>query len=154
MNPTTSENKDQKKGREKPTFGAARKIGYIAVIIIMIVILYLLRNYEKWHIPFLTPEFSRCLFYIELSIYGTIAAQVLFILYDKRWFRHLVQVLTGILGALSIIMIYVIFPFEPDIHWLKWIRIGLLIIFGFTLLGIIIDLAKGIRYLLKDPQAI
>jgi hypothetical protein len=104
---------------------------------------------------FLTEDFSKCLFYIELSIYVSIGAQVLLILYDNRWFKHLIQGISSIAGALALIMIYVIFPFDiEDVTWIKWIKIGILILFGLTLIGIIVDLVKGIRYLVKDPEAV
>jgi hypothetical protein len=140
---------------DKPGPSPARKIGYVVVIIIMFVFLYLVRNYERWGLNFLTADFPKCMIYIELSIYASIAANVLFIFYDNKWFKHLAQVLTGVFSALSLIMIYVIFPITlEDETWLKWIRIGILVIFGFTILGMIIDLVKGIRYLVREPEAV
>jgi hypothetical protein len=139
----------------KSNHSPARKVGYVVVIIIMFIFLYLVRHWENWHLNFLTSDFSRCLFYIELSIYVTIAANVLFIFYDNRWFKHLVQAVTSVAGALSLIMIYVIFPFSlEDETWLKWIRIGLLVLFGLSAISIIVDLVKGLRYLVKEPEAL
>lgn len=141
------------KGKSVPS--PARKIGYVVVIIIMFVILYFVTNYEKWHLNFLTADFEKCLFYIELSIYATIGVNVLFVLYDHKWFKHLAQVVTGIASGLSVIMIYVIYPFAIyNDHWNKWIRIGLLIVFGITIIGIIVDLIKGLRYLVREPEAV
>ena len=97
----SSQNGNQGKVRSTPS--PARKIGYIVVIIIMFVIIYLVRNYDKWHLNFLTADFDKCLFYIELSIFVTIGANVLFIFYDNKWFKHLAQVVTGIASALSLI---------------------------------------------------
>ncbi len=155
MSETNSSSSIRKNRQSGSTPSPARKIGYVVVVIIMFVILYLVRNYERWHLPFLTPDFERFLFYIEISIYATIAANILFIFYDNRWFKHLAQVVTGIAGALSVIMFYVIYPLNlADATWNKWIRIGLLIIFGFSILGIIIDLVKGIKYLVTEPEAV
>jgi hypothetical protein len=121
----------------------------------MFVILYLVRNYEKWNLPFLTSDFDRCLFYIELSIWLNIAANILFIFYDNKWFKHLVHSVTDAGGALSIIMIYVIYPFSfGDEPWNKWVRIGLLVLFGFTVLSILVNLIKGFRYLVREPEAV
>jgi len=145
--------KKGKTGKSVPS--PARKIGYIVVVIIMFVILYLVRNYEKWNLPFLTSDFDRCLFYIELSIYLNIAANILFIFYDNKWFKHLVQSVTDVGGALSIIMIYVIYPFSfGEEPWSKWVRIGLLILFGFTVLSVLINLIKGFRYLIREPESV
>ena len=145
----------KKKSPGKSKVSSGRKIGYVVVIIIMFIILYLVRNYERWNFSFLTADFSKCLFYIELSIYANIGANVLFIFYDNRWFKHLLQTITDIAGALSLIMIYVIFPLNlADETWLKWIRIGLLVLFGLTVISAIVNLVKGLRYLVKDPEAV
>jgi hypothetical protein len=150
---TKSVNKKRSAGKSKSSGG--KKVGYIISIIVMIVMIYVLRHLREWGMTFLTEDFSKCLFYIELSIYVSIGAQVLLILYDNRWFKHLVQGISSIAGALALIMIYVIFPFDiEDVTWVKWIKIGILILFGLTLIGIIVDFVKGIRYLAKDPEAV
>ena len=131
----------------------ARKIGYIFAIAFMILAIYVLRHLREWGVTWLNEDFEKCLFYIELSIYVSIAAQVLFILYDNRWFKHLIQGVSNVFGALSIIMIYVIFPFDfGDAHWVKWLKIGLLIVFVITVISIIVEIVKGIRYLINDPE--
>jgi hypothetical protein len=142
----------RKKNKMKPGPGA-RKVGYIAAIIALFIIIYILRHLREWGLTFLTEDFDKCLFYIELSIYVTMAANVLFIIYDPRWFKHLLQVVTGVAGAVALIMLYVIFPFDfsPE-NWDKWGKIILLILFGFTIIGIIADLVKGIRWLSRDTS--
>jgi hypothetical protein len=144
-----------KKGKGSKFPSPARRIGYIFVIIIMIIILYLVRNYDKWGFYFLTDDFRKCLFYIELSIFATIAANILFIFYDNRWFKHMVQAATDIAGGLSLIMIYVIYPLNIDGGaWDKWIKIGLLVLFCLTVISIIVNLIKGIRYLVSEPERV
>lgn len=146
-------NRRSHSGKSMPS--PARKIGYVVVIIIMFIILYLVRNWENWNLHFLTEDFNKALFYIELSIYANIGVNILFIFYDNRWFKHLLQTITDIAGALSIIMFYVIFPLNlEDQTWLKWIRIGLLVLFGLTMISALVNLVKGIRYLVKEPEAV
>lgn len=146
-------NKPASRKSLKKSSPSGRKIGYIVSIILMLVFLYVLRHLREWGVTFLNEDFEKCLFYIELSIYASIAAQVLFLLYDNRWFRHLVQGIANVFSALSVIMIYVIFPFDfGDADWVKWIKIGLLIVFGITVISIIVEIVKGIRYLLNDPE--
>lgn len=155
MNETDLKITNNKRTRGKSHPSGARKIGYIAAIVVMILLIYVLRHLRQWGFDFLTDDFRKCLYYIELSIYISIAAQVLFIFYDNRWFRHIVKGLTNIAGAVAMIMIYVIFPFDIEGgSWDRWIRIGILILFGFTVIGTIVEIIKGIRDLLKDPEAI
>jgi phosphatidylglycerophosphate synthase len=49
----------------------------------------------------------------------------------------------------------VIYPLHVENgNWDKWIKIGLLVIFGFTVISIIVNLVKGIRYLVREPEAL
>lgn len=132
----------------------ARRIGYIFAIAFMVLFIWVLRHLREWGVNFLTEDFDRALFYIELSIYVSIIAQALFIFYDNRWFRHLAQAATNVFGALSLIMLYVIFPFSFDDTWTRWIKIILLVLFGITLITIIVELVKGIRDLIRDPEKV
>jgi len=140
-------------GKSHPS--GARKIGYIVAIAVMILLIYVLRNVRSWGLTFLTEDFGKCLFFIELSIYISIAAQAIFIFYDNRWFKHLAQGINNIAGAVALIIIYVIFPFDiEDVTWIKWIKIGILIVFGITVISIFVEFFKGIRDLGKDPEAV
>jgi hypothetical protein len=150
-----SESSDKNRSPQTAHFSGARKIGYIVSILVFIVFLYVVRHLRQWGLDFLTENFDKCLFYIQLSIYVSIAAQVLFIVYDNRWFKHLIQGIVNITSALSLIMIYVIFPFNiQDGDWIKWIKIGIIILFILTVLSIFVELIKGFRYLAKNPEAI
>ena len=148
----TNRTENRKKNKFQPG-PVARRVGYIVAIIVLFVIIYILRHLREWGLTFLTEDFDKCLFYIELSIYITIAANILFVFYDNRWFKHLLQVVTGIASAVALIMVYVIYPFDfMNGAWDKWGKIILLVLFGFTIIGIIADLVKGIRYLAREPE--
>ena len=145
----------RKKSSGSPAGDTARKIGYIVVILIMLAAIYVLRHARQWGATFLNDDWENCMVYIQLSIYATIAANVLFIFYDNRWFKHLIQGITNIFGALSVIMIYVFFPLDlQDPTWTKWIKIGLLVLFGLTAIGVIAELIKGFRDLAKHPEKV
>ena len=132
-----------------------RRVGYIVSILIMIVIIYVLRHLRQWGVTFLNEDFENALFYIELSIYVSIAANVLFIFYDNRWFKHLLQGISKIFGALALIMVYVIFPFIIESEtWVKWIRIALLVVFILSVIGTLAEFIKGFRDLAKNPEKV
>jgi hypothetical protein len=131
----------------------ARKIGYLFAIAFMILFIYILRHLRQWGVDFLTEDFEKLLFYIELSIKVSIAAQVMFVIYDNSWFKHIIQGLTNVFGALSLIMTYVIYPFSFQNHQVdKWVKIGLLVVFIITVITIIVEIFKGIRLLITDPE--
>jgi hypothetical protein len=145
----------RKKSSGSPFSDTARKFGYIMAIVVMIVLIYVFRHLRQWGVTFLNEDWDNCLVYIQLSLYSTIAANILFIFYDNRWFKHLIQGITNIFGALSLIMIYVFFPLViQDQSWIKWIKIGLLILFGITAISVVVELIKGFRDLAKNPEKV
>jgi len=144
-----------KKSHGSSTPPAGRKIGYIIAIIIMIVLIYVLRHLRAWGVNILNEDYESALFYIELSIYVSIVANALFIFYDNRWFKHLIHGITNIFSALAIIMIYVIFPFIINNEdWTKWIKIGLIVLFVLSLVGVLAEFIKGFRDLTRNPDKV
>jgi hypothetical protein len=130
-----------------------RIIGYAVSIIIQVIIIWILRHLKEWGVNFLNEDYESALFYVELSIYVSIAIQIIFILFDRRWFKHLLQGISNIFGALAIIMVYVIFPFTiEDESWVKWIKIALLVLFVLSVIGTLAEFIKGIKDLARNPE--
>jgi len=152
---TQTTKKPKKRSASSSQSGGVRRIGYIVSIIIMIVMIYILRHLRQWGVTFLNEDFENALIYIELSIYVSIGINILFIFYDNRWFKHLLQGISNIFGALAIIMLYVIYPFAiQDETWNKWIKIGLLVLFLLVTIGTLVEFIKGFRDLAKNPEKI
>lgn len=155
MNESTPKSDNTWKSQGKSHPSAWRRTGYIASILFMILFIYILRHLRQWGVTFLTDDFEKCLYYIELSIYISIAVQVLFIFYDNSWFRHILKGISNIASAVATIMVYVIYPFNfHDAAWNKWIRIGILFLFILSVISILIELIKGIRDLIREPDKV
>jgi hypothetical protein len=153
VNETSNPAHDKNRGWKKHP--AARRTGYIFSIIFMIIAIYVLWHLREWGLTFLTDEFERAMYYIQLAIYASIGANFLWIFYDNKWFRHIIQAMVSVVNALSTIMLYVIFPFAiKDQTWVTWLKVGLLVIFCLTLISVLVELIKGIRYLVRDPEAV
>jgi len=122
-----------------------RQVGYVVVIVVNLVVMYVLHNLLRWGVPFLTEDWDQVLPYMDASIWGTIAANVAWIFYDMRWFRRLVQIGLNLLSLRAVWAMYTIFPFEVDLYPIEQaIRIGLLV----AVVGIAIGtLAEGIALL-------
>ncbi len=119
--------------------------GYIAAIVINIVLLFVFNNLLKWGVPFLTPAYSGVLWAINLSLGATIAANFLFLVYDAGWFRHLVQLALNVIALLVVFLIYSIYPFTFVAEaWSQWVRIGLIVVMAFIGIGIIVELFQAI----------
>jgi hypothetical protein len=128
---------------------SARQFGYIVAIIVNLVLLYVVNNLLNWHLPYisnvLTPAFANCLWAINLSLSVSIFINFLFLAFDPRWFRHLMQVIQSVFGLISVFIFYSIFPLqivnpaiEQLVHW------GLLIALAGIGIAILVDLIVAI----------
>lgn len=130
--------------------GIGKQVGYIVSIVILVILLYVFEHLYEWGVPFLTGEYNDLLWYIRLSFYASIAMNVVFLMYDPKWLKHLLQAVANVFGALSVIMFYVVFPFDFSTDQVnKIVKIILLVIMIIMLLSIVIELIKALRALAK-----
>lgn len=101
-----------------------RKSEYVIAIIINLILLYLANNLLTWDVPYLTRSFADTpLFVLNISIIATLAANMIFLVFDPAWFTALTR---AVLNVISIIFLYVfltVFPLnvfnESTIFWIK-----------------------------------
>jgi hypothetical protein len=116
--------------------GSAR-LGYAIAVVINIVLLYIAHHLVAWEVSFITPAWTGVLWAIDLSLGASIAGNVLFLAYDRPWFKHLVQIVMSILSFVSTYVVYHAFPFSFALIWLDWaVRLALLA----AMLGLVIAL--------------
>lgn len=119
---------------------------YVANIVINTILIYVWGNLVQW-LPFLTDEFYKVLrlFYISFAL--TILANVLFLVYDGRVFKHLIKFGLNAFSIYVMVTIYKIFPFDFSTYsgdWNQIVRILLVLaIFG-TAIGSLVELLKSI----------
>lgn len=120
-----------------------RKSGYIAAIIINIILIYVFNNLMNWGVPFLTERFSAVLWAINISLSATILANVIYLLADINWLRHTGEIILTALAIFVLFMILVIFPFTfAEESWAFWVRVGLIIAMVGTGIGLIVEIFK------------
>jgi hypothetical protein len=88
-----------------------KKAGYIITIIVNGVLVFVLNSLSGWNVPFLTQEYSLCLWAVNLSLGATMVANFIFIFYERQWFTHLLQVFTSIAAFIAFYIVNEIFPF-------------------------------------------
>jgi hypothetical protein len=116
------------------------KAGYIAAVIINIVMIYVFNNLLNWGVPFLTSDYSGVLWAINLSLGATIIANILFLIYDPGWFRHLGQIVLNFIALFVAFIIFTVFPFTfADKSWAFWVKIVLIIIMAGIGIGTIVE---------------
>ena len=122
-----------------------REPGYIITILINLVMIYL-AYYLRDHRPFfLTGSYVTVLPAIIISLCVTILAHAAFLVYDRAWFRHLVQIGQHIVSILVMVVIYVIFPFALGQPWPLLVRILLILGLIGTGIGVLVELAALVK---------
>ncbi len=95
---------------------SGRQVGYVAAIIANLVVLWAFHNLLRWGVPFLTKDWNAVLPFVDLSIWATMAANAMWLFYDGRWFRRLVQIGLNVLSFRVMWAMYRIFPFQFELY--------------------------------------
>ena len=91
---------------------AIRRFGYLVGALVNAVALYLVNVRPGWDVvPFLTPQTEEVLPWVNASIVAGLVANVLYLVYDARWFRALGDMVTTGLSMVAMIRIWDVFPF-------------------------------------------
>jgi hypothetical protein len=119
------------------------KSGFIAAIIVNLILLFVFNNLLNWGVPFLTSAYSGVLWAINLSLGATIIANILFLVYDAGWFHHLAQLVLNVIALFVFFLIYSIFPFTFTAEsWAFWIKIALIVVMAGIGIGIIVEVFR------------
>jgi hypothetical protein len=117
------------------TSDVARRSGYVIAIAVNVVMLYVVNNLLAWNIlPFLTDDFGRVLWLIDVSLLATIMVNFVYVAYDQRWFRSLGQIGLSLISLVVAVRMYQVFPFDFTGSTFDWTQIARVVII-FTILG-------------------
>jgi hypothetical protein len=117
------------------TSDVARRSGYVIAIAVNVVMLYVVNNLLAWNIlPFLTDDFGRVLWLIDVSLLATIMVNFVYVAYDQRWFRSLGQIGLNLISLVVAVRMYQVFPFDFTGSTFDWTQIARVVII-FTILG-------------------
>lgn len=133
--------KEVEKTVQKNTKCIARKIGYVVIIVINIILLVLAHNIQDFEWAFITDNFQDVLWAVDLSLGVTILTSMILIVYDQKTFKHSIEIIQNMFSAISMIVMFSVFPFDfteiVDATWINTVsRYGLLVGVVFTGIGI------------------
>jgi hypothetical protein len=139
-----------------PTTG--RRVGYIIAIIFLVLFMVFINNLRNWNLPFVnsyvTPAFSSWLWAGNLSLSVAIFCNVLFLAYDPRWFRRLMEVIQNGFSLFSTFMFYNIFPLSLSSAVIEqYVRWGLIIAMALTGLAILVNTVQAIIGMFREPAS-
>ncbi len=129
-----------------PTLSSRRSNGYLAAILVNAVLLYVANNLLGWGFPrFLTSDFGRVLWIINLSLVATIIVNFAYLGFDGNWFKSATQIGLNALTLTVSVRMYQVFPFDFSSYQFDYTAIAriviILTIVG-TLAAMIVELVK------------
>ena len=89
-----------------------RRGGFIGSIVVNALLLYLAHHLVDWQVPWITADWSKVLWAVDLSLEAALVANALYMVFDARWFRNLAGAICCALAVLATSWLYLIFPFD------------------------------------------
>ncbi len=140
----------------------AKRFGYSVAVGIHVLLLVAVNNLLGWGwFPWLTPEFDDLLPIINQALAFSIAVYLLYMVYDKPWFKAITQIVVNVIAIAVLIRTWQVYPFDfsahdfpvdglaVDLSWDWLIRFVLgLAIFG-TVIAIVTETVRPFRK--KEP---
>lgn len=128
---------------------AFRRTGYVATIAVNLIMLYVANHVMEWGWPpFLTPDFERILWPVNLSFGASIVMNAFWVAYDAQWFRSFGQIGLNLIAGVAALRTYQVFPFEFSPYSIAWAPIvRFLLVLGIVgiAVGTVVEVVKLIR---------
>jgi len=131
--------------------------GYAMAIAVNVAVLFVANNLLEWDlIPFLTGDFSRVLWIIDVSLLATVVVNLAYLWYDPAWFKSGCQICLGGISMLVSIRMLQVFPFDFTGSQFDWEPVArFVMILGVIAvgIGIVVEVVKLVRSLLQAVTA-
>ena len=127
-----------------------RRLGYFVTILVNFALFYAANHLLEWNVPYLTEDFNQCLWAINLSFGVTIFINVIFMLFDQRWFRSLMESVNSVFSFVSGYTFYRVFPLDLPVGVNRWAEMAMVILLVIIMLSVLVQLLNAIRYYRQD----
>jgi hypothetical protein len=135
---------------------AGRRFGYAIGAAVNGVLLYLTNAEPGWRsVPFLTEDFTRVLALVNLSLVAGLVANLLYVLYDRRWFRDLGGIVTTGAGLAATIQLLRVFPFvftDTSVDWDTVVRWLLVLGIAGTVIALVVQVVTLVWHLVTPER--
>jgi len=97
---------------------AARRVGYLVVIVVNAALLFVLNGQPGWQaLPFLTSATSQVLGLVNLSLAVGLGVNLVYLAYDPPWLKSVGDLLIAGIGLAVAIRLWQVFPFAFHGSW-------------------------------------
>jgi hypothetical protein len=125
---------------------AGRRFGYGVAIALNLVLVWFVGNLMGWDlVGFLTPEFADLVPLIQLGLWVTIAANVVYMMDDRSLSTRAARLVVDIVNLFVTFRIFDVFPFDFSAHTFNWglvVRAVLVIALVGTAISAVTHLAR------------
>ena len=133
---------ERRPARTRPS-PASRRVGYAVAVAVNLLMLYLINVQPGWDaVPFLTEDFVRLLYLVNVSLVVGAAVNVLYLGYDARWFVALGGLATTGVGFVVLARIWRVFPFVFSSNWEMVVRVLLVLAMIGSVVALIVQLVQ------------
>lgn len=132
---------------------AGRRFGYGVAIAINLVLVWVVGNLLEWELlGFLTAEFADLVPLIQLGLWVTIAANVVYAMDDRSFATRAAKLVVDVVNLYVTFRVFDVFPFDFSAHTFDWGLVfrGVLLI---ALVGTAISALVHVGELLRGPSA-
>ena len=131
----------------RPSAGG-RRAGYGLIVVLSAALLVVLNGWPGWEaMPFLTGATSQVLWLVNLSLAASIAANVVYLAYDRPWLRSLGDLATSGIGLAVAIRVWQVFPFDLSSGWSAAARVLLVVGIAGSCIALVIQIVSLARWL-------
>ena len=119
----------------------SKKSEYVGAIVVNIILLYIFNNLLNWHIYFITNALNEILWVINIAITATIIGNIILLIFNPEWFRHIIKIILNIFAFTAVYSIYSVYPFNFSSFLIEWsVTIALIFIMIGIAVATIIEL--------------
>jgi len=125
------------------------RFGYRVAIAVNAVMWVIVNNILDWGwAPFLTDDFARIVWLLDLSFLGAIVVNAIYLGYDPRWFKSVSQIVLGVISMAVAIRTFQVFPFDftgSQFNWEPLARFVIVLTMVGVGISIVVESAKLVR---------
>lgn len=119
-----------------------RRSEYIFSIFANLILYYIANNILNWNLSFIAPTFSQVLWAINLSIGITILGNILLIVYNPAWLRHIVKAIMNFFALIATYIFYTVFPLTLNPIYTLMVQILLILAMIAVIISILFEIFK------------
>jgi hypothetical protein len=132
----------------------SNRAGHAVAVGVNLLVLYLVNVSPGWEaVPFLTGSTTLVLPFVNASLWVSVVAEALYVVWTADWLRALGDTVTTGVGLAAIVRLWEVFPFDVSAGWEVALRVLLGIAVVGSLIGMVAALSRLIRSRARTDRA-